>query len=178
MKLIKRLVLGLLVLLILLALGGFLLPAEVTVKRTVTVERPPAEIYRLLNGFEHFNAWSPWYALDPEADYRFEGPATGVGATMHWNSDDPSVGAGSQRITGVTANERIEIALEFAGQDPAASWMQLTPVAAGTEVEWGFSTDFGMNPLGRYLGLMLDNWVGADYQRGLDQFKAFAEGRR
>jgi hypothetical protein len=33
----------------------------------------------------------------------------------------------------------------------------------------------GMNPVGRYMGLMMDRWVGGDYERGLLQLKAQVE---
>ena len=34
----------------------------------------------------------------------------------------------------------------------------------------------GARPAGRWLGLMMDNWVGADYERGLSNLKALVEG--
>ena len=45
----------------------------------------------------------------------------------------------------------------------------------GTEVEWGFVSDMGMNPIGRWMGLMMDSWIGADYERGLSKLKEIAE---
>ena len=29
--------------------------------------------------------------------------------------------------------------------------------------------------VGRYMGLMMDEWVGADYERGLERLKELAE---
>jgi hypothetical protein len=34
----------------------------------------------------------------------------------------------------------------------------------------------GVNPVGRWMGLMMDRWVGADYERGLANLKALVEG--
>jgi len=42
-------------------------------------------------------------------------------------------------------------------------------------VKWGFATDMGMNPIARWMGLMMDRWVGADYQKGLARLKDLVE---
>jgi hypothetical protein len=34
----------------------------------------------------------------------------------------------------------------------------------------------GNNPIGRWMGLMLDGLVGADYERGLEQLRQTVEG--
>lgn len=180
MKLIKWLVIALALLLATVAAGGYFLPASVQVERSIVVERDAALIYPLLNGFEHFNSWSPWYGRDPQTVYRFEGPASGVGATMHWHSDDPNVGAGTQTITGGQLNQRVDIALDFGSQGQSVSWYELTPSdtntpGANTKVTWGFRDDYGMNPFARYLGLMMDDWLGPDYETGLAKLKTYVE---
>jgi hypothetical protein len=43
-----------------------------------------------------------------------------------------------------------------------------------TRLTWSFDADFD-NMLGRYMGLMMDRWVGSDYVRGLERLKALAE---
>ena len=52
----------------------------------------------------------------------------------------------------------------------------LAAADGGTEVTWGFETDLGMNPVGRWMGLMMDSWIGADYEAGLARLKALVEG--
>lgn len=161
--------------------AGMFLPAQVHVERSVVVERPPSVLYPLLNGFRHFNAWSPWAAKDPDASYEFSGPDTGVGSRMDWDGDPASVGSGSQQITAVTPNERIDIRLDFGSQGVADSAYLLEPIEGGTRVTWSFDADLtqGQGPLdaiiGRWMGLFYDRWVGADYEQGLANFKRYAE---
>ena len=43
---------------------------------------------------------------------------------------------------------------------------------------WGFSYDTGTNPLRRWKGLMLDRFVGNDFQVGLAELKERIEAER
>lgn len=171
MKLLRFVVIVFFLILLAIVVGGWFLPRQFSFEREVEIQGDTIALFQYLNGFENFNRWSPWFALDPQASYRYEGPAQGVGAMMSWHSDKPEVGSGSQRITAVQAPTRIEVALSFTGQDPADSWYQLHPVPGATRLVWGFHTDLGNNPLNRYLGLFLEAWVAADYERGLQQLK-------
>jgi len=177
MKILRGVLIALLVLIGLFVLGGFLLPQQSSFTRSIVIDRPQSEVFQILNGFAEFNEWSPWHDLDPNAAYEYTGPATGVGAMMAWSSEDPSVGKGSQRISEVTAPNRVNVELAFEGQDPALSWYELTADGPTTQVVWGFSTDFGSNPINRYFGLLIEDFVGADYERGLQQLKQYAESK-
>jgi effector-binding domain-containing protein len=54
--------------------------------------------------------------------------------------------------------------------------MALASVSGGTQVTWSLDTDLGAGPIWRYFGLMMDRWVGKDFERGLVNLKALAEG--
>jgi len=176
MSVLQRILLGLVVLVFLVVLVGFFLPASAHVERSTTIDAPPATIFALVNGFRSFNNWSPWAERDPQAEYLYEGPDSGVGATMRWASQNPQVGSGFQKITASEPYKRIQTHLDFGSQGTAQAFFDLQPTAAGTAVTWGFDTDFGMNLVSRYMGLMFDNWVGADYEAGLANLEILAEG--
>lgn len=173
---LKRALLALAVLALLLIGGGLLLPASVHVERTVVVNVPESQVFAMVNSFERFNEWSPWAQLDPNTRYEFAGPGSGVGAIMRWQSDDPSVGSGSQEIIESTAPTLVRARLLFNGQDEAISFHRLTPMEAGTELTWGFDANFGYDLVGRWVGyLMLDGMIGADYEKGLARLKTVLE---
>lgn len=176
MSILKKILLGFLVLVVALVLIGFLLPSTAHVERSTTIEAPPATVFALVNSFRSFNKWSPWADRDPETEYLFEGPEIGVGARMSWSSENPQVGVGSQEITLSEPHSRVESQLDFGPQGTAQAFFALEPVEVGTRVTWGFDTDFRMNLISRYMGLMFDNWIGADYEAGLAKLKALAEG--
>jgi hypothetical protein len=53
--------------------------------------------------------------------------------------------------------------------------LALEPAASGTRVTWGFDSDLGFNPIARYFGMMADDVIGPDYEKGLARLKAIAE---
>jgi effector-binding domain-containing protein/uncharacterized protein YndB with AHSA1/START domain len=176
MSALKKLAIGVLTLAIVLVGVGFLLPRSAEVERSIVIQAPPATVFAVLNGFRNFNRWSPWADLDPEARYAYTGPVQGVGAKMSWAGSD-AVGSGSQEILESEPYQRIRIRLTFSGWDDAdnhASYL-LSSVGESTHLTWRFEGDFGTNLLGRYFGLMMDRFIGADYAKGLARLKNYVE---
>ncbi|RVT84530.1 hypothetical protein DXV76_12700 [Rhodobacteraceae bacterium CCMM004] len=156
--------------------GGLLLPREVTVARSATVQAPPEAVFPHVNSLRQTMEWSPWLSRDPETEVTFSGPESGVGAAMSWSSDDPQVGQGSQEIVASTENREVVTALDFGAMGTAEARFLLRPEGDETQVTWTLDTDMGAGPMGRWMGLMMDRWVGADYDRGLANLKARVEG--
>jgi effector-binding domain-containing protein len=175
MKLLK-IVLALLVLLaVVFLLGGVLLPDRAAVSRSVTIDRPPAQVFAVANDLSRFNEWSPWYPMDPAASYRFEGPASGPGATMHW-SGKAEVGTGTLRIVDSQAPSRVATQVAFDGfGEPADAVILIEPDGAGgSTVSWQFDVAL-TGPTARWFGLMMPGMVGDDYETGLAKLKALLE---
>ncbi|QQQ00228.1 SRPBCC family protein [Lysobacter enzymogenes] len=171
----KALLKGLLYLILLLALvcvgGGLLLPSTTHVERSISIDRPPAQVYAMIDSFKRFNEWSPWYAMEPEAKYSYSGPESGVGARMAW--DGETVGRGSQQIE-ASAPQKIVLALEFDGSRATASYA-LAAEGDGTRVTWALDSDHGYNPIARWFGLLMEKMVGKDYEQGLARLKQVLE---
>ncbi len=167
--------LGLLVLLVLAI--AYILPGDVRVERETVIEAAPAEVFNLVNSFEGFNQWSPWYERDPNGDYRIDGPATGVGAKMSWASDNPKVGAGSQEIIESVQDKLVRTKLDFGDMGVANASFEIEPEGQHTRLVWGFDTQLGLNPVKRYFGLMFDSMIGPDYEQGLAKLKGLAEAQ-
>ena len=175
MRFIRKLFIFLVAIVVLLAAGAFLLPRNVIVERSATINAPPEEVFPLVNSLKRGREWSPWLARDPETKLTFDGPDEGVGAKMAWASEHPQVGSGKQEIILSTPDERVETALDFGAEGPAKAWFALAPEGEGTILTWGLDADMGNNPIGRWMGLMMDRWVGGDYEAGLSNIKTLAE---
>lgn len=176
MRVLKRIVLLLVLLVAVLAVVGLLLPRHVHVERSLVIEAPRATVFALVSGFRSFNKWSPWFEKDPEAKYVHEGPAAGVGAKLSWAGDPGKVGSGSQEIVESRPFESVTTALDFGSEGKATATFTLAPEGNATKVTWGFDSDLGMNPVGRYFGLLFDRMIGPDYEKGLAGLKSLAEG--
>ncbi len=160
---------------------GYLLPKQVHVERSVTIERPRAMLFAILNGYQHFNDWSPWVKRDPNATYAVSGPPAGIGAHLSWSGDPRLVGSGWQEIIASKPDDQIDIRLDFDTQGLATTHFYLQTTGTGSRVTWAFDSDvtedlgFIQGFLARYFGLFFDRWIGGDYEQGLLNLKKFAE---
>ena len=94
---------------------------------------------------------------------------------MAWQSEDPNVGSGQQEIVESQPETRIRTKLTFDGFDaPSYATFTFEPADGGTRVTWAFDANMD-NTVGRYMGLMMEKWVGGDYERGLARLKEVAE---
>lgn len=175
MGFVRGLFKALVILLMLIVVGALLLPAHTTINRSIVIEASPEAVFKLVNGFEYFNLFSPWHSKDPEAQYTYTGPPTGVGARMQWVSDNPNVGSGSSQITAVQDNHKVTTILDFGAQGTSIGWFELQPMGLDTEVTWGFHSDAGFDIVACYFNLLLDYFVGNDFEQGLRQLKTLAE---
>lgn len=176
-KVLGGLLVGFAVLVVAVVAIGFMLPSSARLERSIVIERPPATVFTVLDGFRHFEDWSPWASLDPQMKTQVEGPINGVGARFVWTSEIEAVGSGSQEIVESEPYRRIGVRLVFSGMDTQNSaQFELEPQGeATTEVTWRYESQFGSSLMARYFGLMLDRRVGPDYERGLEQLKAHVE---
>jgi len=98
---LRKILIGLAVLVALLVLVVAMQPSEFWVERTATIAAPPADVFAQVNDLHKWDAWSPWAKLDPNAKIAFEGPEAGQGAAMSWAGND-KVGEG--KMTGLNAS--------------------------------------------------------------------------
>jgi effector-binding domain-containing protein len=165
------------VLLIVATVAAFMLPRHVRVERTATIAAPRATVFTVLNGFRQFNKWSPWFELDPEAKYTYEGPGAGVGAKLSWVGNPKTLGSGSQIITASDPYGKVAANVDFGqGGRPARQVYALDADGTGTKVTWSIDVDLGMNPAARFFGLGFEGMIGKDFDKGLALLKKFAEG--
>jgi hypothetical protein len=171
---IKKLLIGLVGLVIVLAVIGLLLPRMSHIERSITINRPAGVVFATVNSFRLFSKWSPWQDLDPNMRQSVSGPAAGVGAKLVWSGND-KVGSGTQIITASTPDKSVESNVDFGGMGAAKSTFTLSAEGASTQVTWSLDSDMGKGPVGHYFGLMMDRMVGKDYEHGLAKLKTLVE---
>lgn len=152
-------------------------PSDFRVTRSASIAAPPEAVFSQVNNLHRWEAWSPWAKLDPAAKNAYEGPEAGVGAAFSW-SGNREVGEGRMTITESRPNERIRMNLEFEKPFKATNVTEFTfePEGNRTVVRWTMSGK--ANFISKAIGLFMDcdKMVGGQFEKGLGNMKAIAEG--
>ena len=176
---LKKILLGLI--LITVALAGLIMlqPSTYSVSRTSEpMKATPTEVFAYVNDFHQWNKWAPWFNLDPKMQQTYTGAASGKGAIYDWKSADKSVGQGRMEITNSVAPSQVDIQLDFI--EPFAS-NNMTMIKidetepGGSRVTWTMSgpADFTTKIM-TFFGTM-DSMIGKDFDKGLAKLKEVAE---
>lgn len=174
MKALKWLLGIVVALLLVLVIGGLLLPSDYSVTRSVQIAAPADKVYALLEDPRAWKRWTVWNQRDPSMQISYSGPPTGAGAGWAWTSE--SEGSGSMTFTTAEPGQRLGYTLSFPEFDSTSTGeLQLEPADGGTRVTWSLNGDMGANPLMHWFALMMDRMVGPDFAAGLANLKAEAE---
>lgn len=176
MAFLKLLIRTLLILLILFAVIGLLLPSSAQVERSLDIRATPAQLFSQINDLRAFHTWSPWAGRNPQAEYSFSGPERGVGARMRWHTPDQPNSDGSMEIINSIPDREVQARLGFSRQGFARLTFVLDPQGAdNTRITWRFQSEFGWNLFARYVGLMLDQAIGRSFDQGLHTLQQHVE---
>jgi effector-binding domain-containing protein len=175
MKILKRILIVLLILIGLLLVISLFLPSKVHVERSIVIKAPANVVFAQVNSLKNWNNWSPWMKKDPKMVSTYEGPESGVGSKSNWTSEVHDVGKGNMSITESHPDSMIKVHMEFTGRGGADASFLFAKDSGGTKVTWSFDNDMGWNLPGRYAGLMMDKWLGPDFENGLKELKTVSE---
>ena len=151
-------------------------PSDFCITRTGTMSAPASVVFAQVNDLQKWEAWSPWAKLDPNATNSFEGPASGIGASMSWSGNN-KVGAGKMTIIESSPNDLIRFKLEFLKPFKATNTAEFTFKSAGNQTTVTWSMTGTNNFMGKAMGLIMncDKMVGGQFEQGLATMKSVAE---
>jgi len=154
-------------------LVALVLPSSRHLEEKVETNRKMTIVYDTLNSLRRFPDWNPLALRDPKMDIAFSGPASGVGATMTYDSDKAQVGDGSWKIVATEPRRSVTYALENnqRGHDKTMTFTLKPTGRSGRNVEitQNYDVQYGWDLLGRYAGLYVSRHVGDDMQLGLER---------
>src|SRR6184192_2987520 len=81
---IKKILIGLAVIVVVLVVIIALQSSTYHVERSTTINAPASVVFAQVNDFHNWNAWSPWAKMDPAMKQTFEGAPAGTGAIYAW----------------------------------------------------------------------------------------------
>ena len=172
----KKILLGLVVVLAILVGVIATRPANFHIERTATIAAPADVVYAQINNFHQWAAWSPWDKLDPQMKRTFEGPAAGSGAGYSWVGND-KVGEGRMTITDSKANEKVTIKLEFIKPFAATDTTEFAfrPSGSNTAVTWSMTGENNFMAKAMSLVMNMEKMIGPDFEKGLASIKEISE---
>jgi effector-binding domain-containing protein len=173
-KTFLRILLALIIILIIAAIIGIVLPSKIHVERSLTINAPRKALFEQVNNLRNWEGWSPWQRIDPAMDLKYAGPVSGKGASYSWNSTNRKAGKGKLTILDSRPYDSIAIEMDFMKEGKATGYYLFEGNDSGTLVTCGFDRDMGKNPFTKYIGLMMDNFVGRDLEKGLRNLDSIA----
>ncbi|NNJ96154.1 MAG: SRPBCC family protein [Gammaproteobacteria bacterium] len=174
---LKKILLGLVVVLIILVAVVMLQPDEYRVERSIEIDASAKTVYSQLADLRQWPTWSPWAKKDPDMKMEFSDVTSGVGAYAAW--DSATEGKGRQTIAEVVENRRLAIDLEFIVPFEARAKTDFTIEPRGDQaavLNWGMDgRNDGFVAKVFYLLMDFEAMIGADYETGLQAIKALSE---
>jgi hypothetical protein len=153
-------------------------PSEYRVARTVTISAPALAVFAQVNDFHRWDAWNPWAKMDPAMKQTYEGAPAGTGAVYTWTGNK-QVGEGRMTLTESRPPDLIRINLEFLKPFAATSTAEFTfrPEGQRTAVTWSMVGKLNFVTKIVHLVVNMDKMIGGNFEKGLADMKAVAEGR-
>ncbi len=174
---IKKILLGLGVILGLILSIGFVAPKDFVIERAIVINKPKALVFAEIKQLKKHNDWSPWAKLDRNMKVEFRGTDGTVGFVSAW-SGNSEVGVGEQEIKAIVEGQKIELALRFKEPMEDSSQVFLTTEsldANQTKVKWTMKGvgKFPFNIVCFFMGM--NSKMEKDFDDGLSSLKALLE---
>jgi hypothetical protein len=174
MKVVKKILFGLLGIIAFLLLIALFLPKKYTVEREIIIDSSKDRVFSYVKYLKNQDDFSVWAKMDPAMKKKFTGTDGTVGAISAWESQDKNVGIGEQEITKITEGERIDFELRFKVpfESTDNAFMITKSISPDqTKVIWGFNGTMSY-PMNLMLPIMnMEEMLGKDLENGLKNLK-------
>lgn len=167
MKVLKKVLLGILILIGIALIAALILPKTFHAGSEIVVNRNKQDVFDYVKQVKKQKEYDNWSRQDPNIQQEYIGEDGTVGFTYTWKSK--KVGDGKQVITSVKEGQRVDMDLYFNGSDEAnRSFIAVDSIAPDqTKVTWEIDGKFPY-PF-NLMTLFFD--MNKDFQKGLDNLK-------
>lgn len=175
LKIIGLSIVGIVALVLIVAL---FINGKYAVEREVKINKSKQEVYDYVKYLKNQDNFSVWAKADLAMKKEFTGEDATVGCMASWDSENPDVGKGEQKIIKIAEGERIDYELHFIEPFESTDYAYLTTTAVTdsvTSVKWGFNGEmkYPMNLM--MLFMDMESMLAPDLQNGLNNLKAILE---
>ena len=165
---IAKVLLGVAVVVVLLAVVIALQPSQYRVARTATMAAPAPVVFAQVNDFRNWEAWNPWGTIDPAMKQTYAGAPSGVGAVYTW-AGNREVGEGRMTMVESRPHELIRIEMEFLKPLAGTSTAEFTfrPDGERTTVTWSMAGRKSFVAKAIHMVMNMDRMIGGMFEKGL-----------
>jgi effector-binding domain-containing protein len=174
MKALRIIGIIILVLIVVFLVVAFFLPSKVNMEETITINKPASVIFKQVNNFHNWDAWSPFQANDTAMQITYEGPEQGVDSKMSWTSK--TSGNGNMLIIESVPYVQVTASLDF-GIKGATNSFSLKEQEGGTKVTWVVNIPRLGYPMERYAGILMPKMMAPVFKQGLEKLKEVSEAQ-
>lgn len=174
MKILKRILIGIVALVAVLLLTALFVTKEYNVERSVSINKPKEQVFAFVKRAKNQDQFNKWIQADPQVKKTYRGEDGTVGFVYAWESKE--VGKGEQEISSIREGEGIDFALRFKEpfESNAAAHMTTEVVADNqTKLSWRMegSSPYPMN----LMNLFVPSDLGNDLETSLATLKTVLE---
>jgi effector-binding domain-containing protein len=174
MKILKKIGIVLLILFGIYILISLFLPSSFKVERNITIKAPAKVVFDQINILKNWKSWSYWDNIDPAMKSEYSGPESGAGAIHSWTSDNENVGKGSLKIVESKPDSLVVFELSFGEMGTSIGGYTIKETEGGVvattymNIEMVFFCRI-------FPGLMMESFLGGDFEKTLQGLKKHAE---
>ncbi|KYG75441.1 SRPBCC family protein [Roseivirga echinicomitans] len=142
---------------------------KIELNRSIEINESPDKVFKALNDFNHWPAWSPWLILEPETVVKVAPDA------KYYEWEGKRIGSGNMRITSEVKNKSLYLDLTFLKpwKSKAKVRFELAPISGGTQLTWFMDSSLPFFMF--WMKKMMLGFIGMDYERGLNLLKDYVE---
>lgn len=166
-------ILAIMVLLILVVAA--LLPGSYNIEKTIIIHKPVQDVMNKVGDLNNYAKWNPWQKMEPNSKQEISGTPKTAGHKYYWNGK--KIGEGSLTLRDLD-EKHIHFDLQFlkpwksSGND---NWLFEEWGNTDTKVTWQNNGNLAY-PIARIMGPMLSKTLNKQFDDGLKNLKALAEG--
>jgi effector-binding domain-containing protein/uncharacterized protein YndB with AHSA1/START domain len=175
MKILKWILIAVVVLVVLVAAVGYMLPREVVVTTSEEIRQPPQKVFHFVAGFVDRTAWDPWIKSDTATKCTFDIKSGYTGSKYMW--EGPKIGTGVMEVDSVVVGSYILNSVSFMKGTTIPEEWTFTPSGEGTRMTWTI-TMTSDSPLERLMNSMFKGMIQKTIDSGKTDLKNYLDSHQ
>jgi uncharacterized membrane protein len=178
MKILKKLLLGVAILIGLVLIVAWFTNKNYSVEREIVINKPKQQVFDYVKFLKNQNNYSKWATMDKNMKTSYKGTDGTVGFVSGWSSESNQLGTGEQEITKISDGDRIDYELRFIKPMESTSPAYMTTESvtdSTTKVKWGMSGTMAYPTNATMWFMDMNKMIGDDFDSGLTALKGILE---